>query len=442
MIDAAYLDALVDHATAHLTGDEILLAACHSESTDFARFNGARIRQAGNVDQSSLDLDLIEGARHTQATLQLSGDAAGDRARVVAVVERLREQRALVPDDPHLIINTDPTSTHFVGHDELPDSNDALAAIGQGAAGRDLVGIYTAGAVASGFANSLGQRNWFQTATFDFDWTFYLQADKAVKNNYAGYRWDNQTFDRKLSDAAAKLDALARPAMSLTPGDYRTYLTPAALQEVINLLSWGSFGIRAQKTSQSALLRLLTGEGELHSSVRMSEDTANGVAPDFQEHGFLRPSEVVLIEHGKPVDALVSPRSAVEFDIAANGASGDESPRSLSIAAGGLDVNDTLGELDTGLYVGNLWYTNFSDRPACRVTGMTRFATFWVEGGEIVAPVNVLRFDDTIYNLLGSQLVALTSDAEFVFDNSTYEQRTSASVKLPGALVEAMRFTL
>ena len=53
--------------------------------------------------------------------------------------------------------------------------------------------------------------------------------------------------------------------------------------------------------------------------------------------------------------------------------------------------------LDTGLFVGNLWYTNFSDMSACRTTGMTRFATFWMDGGEIVAPVNVLRWTTCKY---------------------------------------------
>ena len=65
-------------------------------------------------------------------------------------------------------------------------------------------------------------------------------------------------------------------------------------------------------------------------------------------------------------------------------------------------------ELGTGLYIGNLWYLNFSDRAACRTTGMTRFGTFWVEGGEIVAPIDVLRFDDTAYHLLGDRLAGLT----------------------------------
>ena len=442
MIDQQYFDDLVDRASTRLTGEELLLAATHTESTEFVRFNKALVRQAGTVTQTTIELDLIEGSRHAAATVQLAGDLATDTQRVDAVVERLRAQRAVVPEDPHLIVNTDPVSTTHVGTDELPVRDDALAAIAEGAAGRDLVGIYTAGGVASGFANSLGQRNWFQTSTFNFNWTFYLRADKAVKSSYAGFAWDQPSFDRKLHEASTKLAALSREPIDLAPGEYRAFLTPSAVQEILELLSWNSFSARAQQTSQSALLHLLSGEGELDPSVRISEDTGQGVAPNFQEQGFLRPAEVVLIEGGKAADALVSPRSAIEFGLTQNGASGGESPQSLAVAGGDLDPTQAIAELGTGLYIGNLWYTNFSDRPACRVTGMTRFATFWVEGGEIVAPVNVLRFDDTIYNMLGARLAGLTSQPEFVFDNSTYEQRSSASIRVPGALLEAMRFTL
>jgi predicted Zn-dependent protease len=442
VIDQLYFDELITAATATLVGDEVLLASTQTESTDFARFNNAQVRQAGTVSQTSINLDLIEGSRHTEASLQLSGDRATDDARVGAVLGRLREQRAVVPDDPHLIVNTEPTSTDHVGANQLPDRDETLAAITAGAGDKDLVGIYTSGPVATGFANSLGQRNWFETSTFNFDWTFYLQADKAVKSAYAGFGWDQPTFERKLTDASAKLEALARKPVDLKPGEYRSYLTPAALHEVMDLLNGNAFSARAQQTSQSSLLQLVNGEGQLDPSIRISEDTANGVAPNFQEQGFLRPNEVRFVEEGKPVDALVSPRSAIEFDLEPNGASGHESPNSLALAGGSLDADQAIAELGTGLYIGNLWYTNFSDRPACRVTGMTRFATFWVEDGEIVAPVNVLRFDDTIYNMLGQRLAALTAEPEFIFDNATYSQRSSASVRLPGVLLDGMKFTL
>jgi predicted Zn-dependent protease len=180
----------------------------------------------------------------------------------------------------------------------------------------------------------------------------------------------------------------------------------------------------------------------LHPSITMAEDTANGVAPNFQQQGFLRPDQVTLIEHGRYRDCLVSPRSAQEYGVATNGAAPAEYPESLAMGAGTLPVADVVSQLGTGLYVGNLWYLNFSDRAACRTTGMTRFATFWVERGEIVAPANVLRFDDTAYNLLGSNLVGLTDQVETMLDPGTYGGRSSASYRLPGALVDGMTFTL
>src|SRR5438132_10066201 len=110
--------------------------------------------------------------------------------------------------------------------------------------------------------------------------------------------------------------------------------------------------------------------------------------------------------------------------------------------AGSLSKNDVLAKLGTGLYISNLWYLNFSDRPAGRITGMTRFATFWVENGKIVAPVTPMRFDDSVYRILGESLIDFTRERELLPDSSTYGERQTASARLPGALLKALRFTL
>jgi predicted Zn-dependent protease len=151
---------------------------------------------------------------------------------------------------------------------------------------------------------------------------------------------------------------------------------------------------------------------------------------------------VTLIENGKLADALVSPRSAKEYGLQTNAADGRESPESLELAAGTLAEDAILKALDTGLYISNLWYLNFSDRPAGRITGMTRFATFWVEDGRIVAPVKPMRFDDSIYRILGDNLIDLTRSRELLLDPSTYGERSTSSARLPGALLSSMRFTL
>jgi predicted Zn-dependent protease len=73
---------------------------------------------------------------------------------------------------------------------------------------------------------------------------------------------------------------------------------------------------------------------------------------------------------------------------------------------------------------------------------MTRFATFRVERGQIVAPVTAMRFDDALYRMLGESLVDLTRERELLLDASTYEARSTRSMRLPGALLGALKFTL
>ena len=75
---------------------------------------------------------------------------------------------------------------------------------------------------------------------------------------------------------------------------------------------------------------------------------------------------------------------------------------------------------------------------------MTRFATFWVEGGRIVAPVTPMRFDDSIYRMLGDELVDLTRERELLPDASTYGERSdlqlaAAGRAAEGAALHAMR---
>ena len=439
---AGRVDDLVTWATGQLRGDEVLLAGFSGEEADFVRFNNGAVRQAGSVSQRAVELDLVEGARHARSSVQLTGDTDLDRARVAEELRILREQRAVLPEDPYLLYNRDGASSLRVGRNDLPGPNAAMAEVAHAARGRDLVGLYSAGTTYRGFASSLGQRNWYEASTFAFDWSFYLHHDKAAKNSYAGFSWSADEFERKVQWSARQLEVLGRPAAVRPPGAYRAYLAPAAMVELVDLLSWGGFGLKSHRTKQTPLLRMVTEGATLHPSVRISEDTAGGVAPNFQSEGFTKPDEVVLIDAGRYADWLVSPRSAREYDVPTNGASSWESPESLSVAAGALPADSVLDELGTGLYIGNLWYLNYSDRAACRTTGMTRFATFWVEGGEIVAPVEVLRFDDSLFHLLGDKLVGLTDRPEVILDTASYGSRSTGSYRLPGAVVEEMVFTL
>jgi len=440
-----YFESLARELEGMIRGNEIFTCSLHSESSDFVRLSRARVRQAGSVTQHHLELELIEGKRHARAELTMAGDLARDRPRLAAQLDVLREIAGTLPEDPHLLYSREPCRRTSVRRGQLPDGEDAVSQVLERSSGRDLVGIYAAGATRAGFANSLGQRNWYENESFNLDFSFYLPgvaSDKAVQSRYAGMHWRSEELERRFERAGEQLRSLARPPRELPPGHYRVFLTPAALENITEMMSWGGFGLRAHRSRTTPLLRLAEGEVALDPAVRIAENTEGGIAPDFQSEGFLRPAEVPLIEAGRYAGHLVSPRSAVEYDVTPNGAEASESPLSLDMAGGELSEERVLGELGTGIYLSNLWYLNFSDRRSCRTTGMTRFATFWVEGGQIQAPLSAMRFDDSIYRMLGDKLVALTREREMRLDPDSYGARSVRSVHLPGALVDDFRFTL
>lgn len=432
---AAFLDAT-------LLPGEIYACAFDAEVSDFVRMNHGKIRQPGTVTQRYVRVRLIHGRKHAEHCLTVCGDLARDREPLAQALARLRDTVADLPDDPHLDYATEIHSSRVVRSTPMPVPEGVIVTVLDAAKGLDLVGIYAAGPVYRGFANSFGQRNWHEVASFNLQWSLYHRADKAVKTAYSGFEWSDQAFAAKMGGARERLALLAVPPRSLEPGSYRAFLTPTAMEELAGMLCWGGFSGRALATRQSCLFRMQEGGAALDASVSFTENTASGIAPAFQDEGFARPASVPLVKDGKLVGSLVSPRTAKEFALTANGANAAESPESLDMAPGQLAGGDALAALDTGLYIGNLWYLNFSDRPACRVTGMTRFASFWVDKGRIVAPVNVMRFDDSVYRLFGERLVGLTSESELLVSDQSYRARSVSSMRLPGAVVSEMAFTL
>ena len=428
---------LAQHLERELSAGEILLCLYSGERSDFVRFNRGRVRQAGSVAQGYLSLRLVGEGRQASASLAVGGD--GDLAACKETLARLRSVLDELPEDPWLLINETPRSSSSERRGALLSADAVTEEIVGKAQGRDLVGIYAAGTIHRGFANSLGQRNWHEVDSFNFDWSLYLEGDKAVKSRYAGFEWDQDVFGERLEAAVQQLKNLERARRTIAPGEYRVYLAPSAAEELMGLLSWGGFSARSRATKQSPLLRMQEG-GKLSPKLTVLENTAEGIAPPFQGDGFVKPPGVTLIASGALRDALVSARSAKEYGLAPN--AGGESPEALEVHPGELEAAQVLAALDTGLYVGNLWYLNFSDRPAGRITGMTRFATFWVEHGRIVAPVTPMRFDDSIHRMLGANLVDFTRERELLLDPSSYGERSTSSSRLPGALLKGLRFTL
>ena len=441
MSQAEQFEALVQWLRAAIKAPEQFTLGYNAESSEFIRFNKAKVRQAGQVQQASLSLKLINEGRHADVSITLGGNPAVDQLRLAQALKQLRETLPLLPADPYLLLNPEPWHSHNVQAQPLPDTAAVLDDIRRAADGVDLVGFYASGPICYGYASSEGAFGWHQANSFNFDWSLFHSNGQAVKASYAGADWDSQRFAQRMQLAREQLAFLDRPVKALAPGEYRAYLAPAALEEVMSLLSWGSFSAQALASKSSSLQKLYAGDAQLSPLVSFDEQVSQSLSPAFSGEGYPR-QDLSLVKHGKANQQLVGSRSAAEYGLEVNGAPEGEAPSALAMAAGTLEQAEILKQLGTGLYISNLWYLNYSDQSAARLTGMTRFATFWVEDGEIKAPVNTMRFDDSVYSLLGSQLEALTAERELLLSASTYDQRQTASNLLPGALVKRITLTL
>ena len=438
----AEFDRLADAVCTTVPGVDRTTLYYAAESSDFIRFNHAAVRQATHVSQRYGTVSVVSGARQATGKISLTGDAAADTQALLAERSVLIERLPLVPEDPYLQLPAEVVATERDESGALPTAQQVIDTVTGQAAGCDLVGFYAGGPVARGFADSRGQRNWHRVESFHFEWCLYRAGDQAVKSAYAGSHWDDATFAVRLAAAREQVELLARPPKTLAPGEYRVYFSPVAVADLLSTLSWGGFGHRDVQTGVSTLIQAHREQAQFHPGVSLAEATAQGIAPRFQSDGFVKPDTVPLVAAGRVARTLVSPRSAKEYSTTANGANPEESPESLAMAGGDLPATGVLDALGTGVYISNLHYLNYSDRQACRMTGMTRFACFWVERGKLVAPITVMRFDDSLLRMFGSGLVALTQAPELVPDSLTYEERHLRSVTAAGAIVEGFRFTL
>ena len=431
-------DPVVDRITLHLC----------AEASDFLRFNQGALRQATSVQQAYATIAVERGLRRSESAVSLSGELAADLQRLRAERTLLVAQLGLIADDPWLQRPSAATHSQRDDRGALPNAAHVIALVHEHAALRlkqDLVGFYAAGPVAHALADSLGSRHWHRVESFHFDWCLYHRADKAVKTAYAGTHWRDAAFAERLDQAAQRVKLLERPARTLQPGAYRAAFAPAAMAELLGTLGWSGFSLKARRTGVSSLMRLQRGEAALASGFHLDEAFALSTTPAFSAEGFARPPTVALVQGGRLPAAggtLNSPRSAAEYSVPATGAHSGESPEALHLHGGHIPDAELLHVLGTGLYISNLWYLNYSDRAACRMTGMTRYACFWVDKGELVAPLDVMRFDDDVLRLFGPGLVGFTATPEFMPNSDTYGARRLGSVTTPAAVVEGFALTL
>ena len=433
--------ALCEILFSHINSGESLSVSFEGENSLFTRFNDGKVRQTGTVKMETATLNFQTQGRTALQALTLRDPESLSRLAQQSLGE-LRSRVRSLPADPFQIPFLAGKGSHF--QSEAPDfdvfscSEDVIRA----ADGKAFTGNLSAGSVARGSANSLGQFHWFETKSFHLDYSLFHETGKAIKGEWSGAQWEPSQCALSFEDSFKNLQGLDLPLIQLKPGKYRCYLTPSSINEVAGMFNWHGFAESEIRQGESAFCRLRKREAQLASQIQLSEDFSYGYSPIFNERGEVTETKTMLVENGLLANTLINSRTAQEYGLVSNGANYHESIRSLAMGKGDLSRADILEELGEGVFVSNFHYLNWSDVPAGRITGMTRYAPMWVEGGKIKGPIPDMRFDASLYDFLGQNLVDLTDFQETFLNSGTYGGRHLGATIVPGALVNQFPFTL
>ncbi|HBO41653.1 MAG TPA: hypothetical protein DD477_10615, partial [Spirochaetaceae bacterium] len=392
----SHFNAVAAFVLGELRSDEQAAITYSAESSYFMRFNNAKVRQAGTVEQSDVFIKLYRGAKTWGFAVGLCGKAADDENRLAEALGLARATLSQLPDDAYQVVPaaTDQSDASFDG--TLLAEADIPATVLSPAEGLDFAGLYSQGCICRGAANSAGARHWFATHTFVVDYSAWLPNGKGVKSSYAGRDWLDAEYAAKLKLTRDALANLTKPETALKPGAYRAFVTADALNEVVTFFSWDGFGERGIQQGDSAYLAIREGRESFSPQFTLSQDFSLGVEPAFNMAGEIAPSLLTVIDRGKLVNTIVSSRTAKQYQVQSNAAEEHEGMRSVAIASGSLNQAEALAKLGTGIYVSNFHYLNWSDPANARITGMTRFACLWVENGKIVGPIKDMRWDESL----------------------------------------------
>jgi predicted Zn-dependent protease len=425
-----------------LRGSEILTCAFSAEQSDFVRFNNGKVRQASHVLQAEIQFELVLHNKKSSTSLMLSDDRAINLSRLESAFEDLQLLVPTLPDDPFIapVVNNGESTVLNSGH--FPEVAELLLDIASLTEGIDLAGLWASGHCYRGNRNSLGQAHWFASTSFFFDYSLYTAKERAVKGSYSGTEYIKEKLKESLALSCQSLAVMEFEKTELKPGQYRCYLAPSAVAELLHTWSWGGLSAGALKRGESFMADYVEGSKTFSPLFSLNEEYSLGLSPRFNESGEVSPMRISLIDRGELKELLVSTQTEKEFGTPSNYAGSAEQPRSPEIQGGDLALADVLKKLGTGVYISNLHYLNWSDRHSGRITGMTRFGCLWVEEGEIQGPIQDMRFDERLSHIFGRGLEAITSFSETHVEVDTYGQRAIGGNKVPGMVINDLTFTL
>ena len=76
-----------------------------------------------------------------------------------------------------------------------------------------------------------------------------------------------------------------KTSIKIDPGEYKTYIAPAGVSDIIDMFSWGGISESSLQQKDSALLKMRNENIKLSPCFTLKEDFSNGMVPRFNDEG-------------------------------------------------------------------------------------------------------------------------------------------------------------
>ena len=86
-----------------------------------------------------------------------------------------------------------------------------------------------------------------------------------------------------------------KDSIIIDPGNYRTYIAPAGVSDILDMFSWNCIGEASIQQGQSALIKLRENK-KLSNCFSLEEDFSSGFVPRFNSMGEIAPEVLNIID--------------------------------------------------------------------------------------------------------------------------------------------------
>jgi len=430
-----------------LKENEQLTVYLEGENSQYFRFNDSKLRQSGIIEDYAVTISLFSGKKSLQSSTTLSSDIKSSVSNLTNEINTLRDPLSLIPENDFTCFPDPFESLDIVKSGQLPKREEILEALMDTISSDNLTGVWTSGKIFRACSTSEGTNHWFEKDSFIFDFSLIDAQENMVKVLFPGSNWDKSKFFAAFHEASEKLKLMNKPKMELKPGKYRVWFEPNAVADFVDMFNWNGVSESSFRNGSSCLLKLRNSDTRLSNLFSLNESFSSLSTAPFNSRGEVS-EDVAIIQNGILSNTLVNAKTALEYKISSNFAEEPNSwgmgeyMRSPHMEAGDIDNEERLEKLGTGIFISNIHYLNWSDTLGGRITGLTRYACYWVEDGKLVAPIKTMRFDDSFYNFFGSNLEGVGKEVLARPVIETYDGRNPGETTCPGILVKDFELTL